>query len=74
MNRQDHKTNYQSWFLKHESGQHFLDSIRAIENGLLVKAKENPEESRDYVQQMKGIDRVANHIRVMIAEVKKGKK
>lgn len=53
-------------FFKQEAGQDFLKVIEHIVSSNHIKAEQEPELSRDYVQRAKGAREVLDHIYSML--------
>lgn len=65
------KSAYEAFFIKHEAGQHFMDSVLEIVASNHTKAEDDPELARDYVQRAKGVKEVIAHINSVMAGGKK---
>lgn len=73
MTAQEKRLAYQSFFLKNEAGQSFMNSVNALILSNHVAAENKPELSRDYVQRAKGARDVIAHIQSMVADRSKPK-
>lgn len=67
MNSQQLADAYEQFFAKSEAGRHFMGIVQEfIENGHR-NAESKPELSRDYVQRVKGVRDIADHIQSVLA-------
>lgn len=67
------KSAYEAFFIKHEAGKHFMETVLQIIADEHTKAEDNPELARDYVQRAKGVKEVIAHINSVMAGGRKTK-
>lgn len=68
MNPDELKRGYQAFFLNTDAGKEFYKELHEIIERNHVKAENDPDHARDFVQQSKGVRDIINHIKVLSEE------
>ena len=63
---------YEQFFKKTEAGRELLEELHRARDECFIKAENNPDLARDYVQQARGIKLSIDHIHSVMIEIKKG--
>jgi hypothetical protein len=64
------KRQYNSFF-RAKGGEHFMKIMTEIIASNHIKAEENPENARDYVQRAKGVREVVDHVQSVLGSKEK---
>lgn len=62
--------NYRQFFLKTDAGKYFTEELDRLIGESHTKAENNPELSRDCVQNAKGLRLIQDHIRSVVTKKK----
>jgi hypothetical protein len=64
------RTTYTTFFKESDAGEHFTNFINDSIERNHIKAEEDPDNARDYMQRAKGLREVLSHINTNTAKTK----